>query len=122
MWTDPVSPCRRAFLARTAARVGRFGLAGLLLRSGLLAAAPAKPGENPPPGLAPRPPHFAPRAKAVISLFMHGGPSHVDLFDPKPELAKDHGRDYRGDVEYSFVNRASKKLFASPWTFARHGA
>jgi hypothetical protein len=57
----------------------------------------------------------------MISLFMHGGPSHVDLLDPKPELTKNHGKEYGGNVVYSFVNRASKKLFGSPWKFARHG-
>ena len=57
----------------------------------------------------------------MISLFMHGGPSHVDLFDPKPELSKHSGKDYQGEVVYSFVNRASKKLFGSPWKFAKHG-
>src|SRR5262245_823999 len=113
---------RRAFLSRTAAGVGFFALADLLARDGLLAAdGPPKPGENPPPSLAAKAPHFAPKAKAVISLFMHGGPSHVDLFDPKPELTKHHGQEYKGDVNYSFVNRASKKLFGSPWKFAKHG-
>ena len=57
----------------------------------------------------------------MISLFMHGGPSHVDLLDPKPELSKHHGTEYDGDVVFSFVNRASKKLFGTPWKFARHG-
>src|SRR5436305_11376170 len=103
MWTDPLVPSRRSFLARSAGGVGLFALADLLRRDGLLADTPAKPGENLPPGLAPRPPHFAPKAKAVISLFMHGGPSHVELFDPKAELTRNHGREYRGDVEYSFV-------------------
>ena len=80
-----------------------------------------KPGENLPLDLRARAPHFAPRAKAMISLFMHGGPSHVDLLDPKPELSKRHGTEYDGDVVFSFVNRASKKLFGSPWKFAKHG-
>src|SRR4051812_36280591 len=103
---------RRAFLSNTAAGVGFFALAHLLRRDGLLAAeGPAKPGENPPASLAPKQPHFAPKAKAMISLFMHGGPSHVDLFDPKPELTKNSGKEYQGDVKYSFVNRASKALF-----------
>ncbi len=57
----------------------------------------------------------------MISLFMHGGPSHVDLLDPKPELSKHHGTEYGGDVVFSFVNRASKKLLGSPWKFAKHG-
>jgi hypothetical protein len=92
-----------------------------LHRDGLLAAGPSKPGENPAASLAPRAPHFAPKAKAMISLFMHGGPSHVDLFDPKPELTKNSGTEYAGNVQYSFVNRASKKLFGSPWKFAKRG-
>ncbi len=113
---------RRGFLSSTSAGVGMFALAHLLQREGLLAAdGPSKPGENLPASLKPRVPHFAPKAKAMISLFMHGGPSHVDLFDPKPELAKQSGKDYQGDVHFSFVNRASKKLFGSPWKFAKHG-
>ena len=113
---------RRAFLARTAGGVGFFALAHLLERDGLLAAdGPPKPGENPPASLAPKPPHRPPKAKAMISLFMHGGPSHVDLFDPKPELTRLSGKEYQGDIHYSFVNRASKKLFGSPWKFAKRG-
>src|SRR6478735_9056209 len=57
----------------------------------------------------------------MISLFMHGGPSHVDLLDPRPELQKSHGKEYGGEVGYSFVNRASKKLLGSPWKFKKHG-
>jgi hypothetical protein len=117
-----MSISRRTLLSRTAAGVGFFALADLLHRDGLLAAdGPPKPGENLPPSLRPREPHFAPKAKAMISLFMHGGPSHVDLFDPKAELTKHHGQEYQGDVKYSFVNRASKKLLGSPWKFAKHG-
>jgi hypothetical protein len=58
----------------------------------------------------------------MISLFMHGGPSHVDLFDPKPELTKHNGEEYAGEVVYSFVNRASKKLLGTPWKFEKRGA
>ena len=42
--------------------------------------------------MAPKQPHFAPRAKRVIFMFMHGGPSHLDTFDPKPLLTRDHGK------------------------------
>ena len=122
MSIDARPATRRSFLSHTAGGVGFFALAHLLQRDGLLAAdGPAKPGENPPSSLAAKKPHFAPKAKAMISLFMHGGPSHVDLFDPKPELTKHSGQEYQGDVKYSFVNRASKKLFGSPWKFAKHG-
>ncbi len=120
MWTDPRIPTRRAFLSRSAFGIGAFALAHLLHRDGTLAET-GKPAENLPLDLHRRAPHFAPKAKAMISLFMHGGPSHVDLLDPKPELTAHSGKDYSGDVVYSFVNRASKKLFGSPWKFARHG-
>jgi hypothetical protein len=121
MWIDPQNLTRRAFLRRSAFGIGAFALAHLLQRDRLLAQTTGKPGENLPLDLRPRPPQFAPKARAMISLFMHGGPSHVDLLDPKPELTKHHGQDYSGDVVFSFVNRASKKLLGSPWKFARHG-
>jgi hypothetical protein len=119
MWTEP-SPTRRAFLSRSAFGIGTFALAHLLGRDGALAET-GKPSENLPLDLRRRAPHFAPKARAMISLFMHGGPSHVDLLDPKPELTAHSGKEYSGDVVYSFVNRASKKLFGSPWKFAKHG-
>ena len=113
---------RRQFLSRSAFGIGSFALAHLLQQDGLLAdSGPSKPGENLPLNLKPRQPHFAPQATAMISLFMHGGPSHVDLFDPKPELSKQHGTDDSGDVTFSFVNRASKKLLGTPWKFAPRG-
>src|SRR4051794_35595035 len=121
MSTDPTRRDRRAFLTSCGFGVGSFALAPLLHRDGLLAAVPRKPGETLPLDLRARPPAFAPRATAMISLFMHGGPSHVDLFDPKPELSRHHGTEYGGDVVYSFINRASKKLLGTPWKFAKHG-
>src|SRR5437870_2110617 len=69
-----------------------------------------------------RPPHFEPRANAVIHLFMNGGPSQMDLFDPKPMLEKHHGEPYfekiAGDVENI---RDAGALMRSPFRFARHG-
>ncbi|WP_435019935.1 DUF1501 domain-containing protein [Tundrisphaera sp. TA3] len=121
MSTDRDVTGRRAFLANSAFGVGSFALAHLLQADGLLADVPSKPGENLPLDLKPKRPPLAPKAKAMISLFMHGGPSHVDLFDPKPELSRLHGTEYGGDIMFSFVNRASKKLLGSPWKFARHG-
>jgi hypothetical protein len=118
---DTAMPTRRWLLSRSAFGIGTFALAHLLQQDGLLAAPVPKPGENLPLNLKPRDPHFEPKAKAMISLFMHGGPSHVDLLDPKPELTAHHGQDYAGDIHYSFVNRASKKLLGTPFTFARHG-
>jgi len=123
----PVTPhrSRREFLAASTWGVGTIALAHLLRGDRLLAAppesAPPKPGENLPHDLKPRRPQLPAKANAVISLFMHGGPSHVDLFDPKPELTRLHGADYQGEIGYSFINRASKKLFGSPWKFKQHG-
>ncbi len=114
-------PSRRQFLATNAFGIGSFALASLLQKDGLLAAPPGKPNDQQPNDLKWRPPQFAPRANAMISMFMHGGPSHMDLLDPKPELTKHHGQDYNGEVVFSFVNRASKKLFGSPWKFKAHG-
>lgn len=113
---------RRSFLAQSAFGIGGFALAHLLSEDRLLASETlGKPGENLPLDLKPRPPHFAPKATAMISLFMHGGPSHVDLLDPKPQLTALNGKDYGDDIHFSFVNRASKKLLGSPFKFARHG-
>lgn len=112
---------RRRFLSENAMGVGGVALAWLLGQEGLLASPAKLPKDVRSRDLAPRPPAFAPRATAMISLFQHGGPSHVDLTDPKPELTRLSGTDYPGDIQYSFVNRASKKLMGSPWKFEPRG-
>lgn len=112
---------RRQFLARNAMGVGSVALAWMLGRDRLLGTPAAIPRGPQHFDLTPKRPHFAPRARAMISLFMHGGPSHMDLLDPKPELSRRSGEDYPGDITYSFVNRASKKLLGSPFKFCRHG-
>src|ERR1700682_6274139 len=104
---------RREFLFRSGGGISGLALAYLLDRQGLLSAGPAAPavggaGEAPPVGLtpyAPRPPHFKPRATAVISLFMGGGWSQVDTFDPKPALAKYAGQPIDGKGEGGVVGR-----------------
>src|SRR4029077_10780586 len=72
--------------------------------------------------LAPRTPHFAPNAKAVIHLFMNGGPSQMDLLDPKPELDRMHGQSYfekiAGEVESPASGGA---LMRTPFKFAQYG-
>ncbi len=112
---------RRDFLQHNAMGIGGVALAWLLQQD----RAQAKPRsialEKPHNDLLPRQPHFTPKAHAMISLFQHGGPSHMDLTDPKPELTKYHDTDYPGEIQYSFVNQASKKLLGSPWSFRPHG-
>src|SRR5258708_30923901 len=79
---------RRHFIKAGSFSLSSLALAWLLREEGLLAA-PIKPPLGPQKfDLTPKVPPLAPRAKAMISLFMMGGPSHIDLFDPKPEMAK----------------------------------
>src|SRR4051794_23115401 len=98
MSIDPMNTCfgpsrstelsvsRRDFLRRAGGGFGMLALASLLDGAGLLAPAASRTEGTPVNPLAPRPPHMPARARSVIFLFMSGGPSHVDLFDPKPEL------------------------------------
>jgi hypothetical protein len=88
----PPSSSRREFLRHAGGGFGMLALASLLGRDGLLAAEPAgtvtASGRGAPSPFAPKPTHFPAKAKQVIFLYMSGGPSHVDLFDPKPELVR----------------------------------
>lgn len=87
MSTEPLQN-RREFLRRAGSGFGMVALTSMLGADGLLAAnAPPSSGSGLNP-LSPVAPHFAPKARNVIFLFMSGGPSHVDLFDPKPELIR----------------------------------
>src|SRR5438067_10140372 len=87
---DDLFLSRRELLQRSGLGFGMLGLAGVLASGGALVAGPAAPGAVNP--LAPKQPHFRPRAKRVVHLFMNGGPSQVDTFDPKPALDKYHGK------------------------------
>jgi len=97
---------RRDALKHAGCGFGYLAFAGLSTQAGI---AEAASGYRDP--LAPRLPHYAPRAKRVIMLFMDGGPSHMDTFDYKPQLNKDHGKD----------GRKKATLFGSPWKFQRRG-
>ena len=99
----------RRDLLRTAGN--GFGLVGL---AGVLAEAARAEGS-----LLPKAPHFAPKAKQVIFLFLNGGPSQVDTFDPKPMLAKYHGQPMPGD--YPKAKQEKGTLLQSPFSFKRYG-
>jgi hypothetical protein len=101
---------RRTLLRQSACGFGLLGLAGLLADQGLVGATTP---ENP---LAPRAPHFPARAKRVIFLFMHGGPSHVDTFDPKPRLALDNGKPIPFKRSLTFAEGKLGGLMKSPWS------
>lgn len=101
--------------------LGSMALASLL-RDDKLLAAPVKPflgGER--FDLEQKPAHQQGRAKAVISLFMMGGPSQVDLLDPKPGMAKWDGKPFPGRIKYDNAAEASSTVFASPFKFRPHG-
>src|SRR5262245_25393044 len=111
-----VRPTRREVLIRLG---GGFG--GLALSS-LLNEGRAEPGLPKPAlrhDLTLKPPHFPAKAKAVIQLFMHGGPSHVDLLDPKPMLAKYDGK--APPAEVADDEKLTGNLLRSPFRFAQHG-
>jgi hypothetical protein len=117
-------PClnRRDILKKAGGGFGALALADLLGAQGLLAAPQTPPrigGQGGPDlnPLAPRKPHFAPKAKNIIWLFMEGGPSAVDLFDPKPELTKRAGQKFDIDV----FNGNPGPLMRSPFTFKQYG-
>ena len=112
---------RRRFLRHNTMGIGGLSLGWLLNRDKLLATPPAVPRGEQSFDLTPKQPHHTPKAKAMISLFMHGGPSHMDLTDPKPELTRLDGKEYSDNVHYSFANEASRNLFGSPWKFKKHG-
>jgi hypothetical protein len=97
---------------------GALGLAGVLADEGLGASRPTGVAALNP--LAPRAPHYAPRARRVIFLFMNGGPSHVDTFDPKPMLNKHNGE--KPPKEIKTGRRAGGSLMGSQFAFAPHGA
>ena len=110
-WTKPMS--RRALLRDGALGFGALGLAGLLADQGL-----AAPKANP---LEPRAPHFAPKAKQVIFLFMHGGPSSIDTFDPKPYLYKHNGEPLPIKRPLAFDDSEAGPLMQPQWEFKPGG-
>ena len=100
--------------------MGGVALAWLLQREGLL----AKLVKNEPGAvhnLLPKKPHHPPKAKAMVSFFMQGGPSHMDLCDPKPMLDKWGGKDFPEKIKYDNAAQASSKVLPSFWKFKKHG-
>src|SRR5712691_1975952 len=110
---------RRWFFKECGVGLGAIAL-GSLLSEGKLSAASKIIGINP---LAPKQPHFAPKAKRVIFLFMAGAPSHLELFDNKPELTKWDGKlppaELLKGYRTAFIN-PSAKLLGPKFKFARH--
>ena len=120
----PLPPDRRHFLRNAGCGFGAIALAAMLAEEGKMLADDGRdePGRSPDP-LAPKQPHFEPTAKRVIFLFMSGGPSHVDTFDPKPELTRLHGEKLPASFGPVKTRRGvdKNKLLASKRTFTKHG-
>src|SRR5215207_4330927 len=110
---------RRRFFTSSASGIGALALASLFRDDGLLAAEAANP-------LAVRPPHFAPTAKACICIYLEGGPSQMDLFDPKPKLKELHGQalpeSMTKNVRFAFLQKATARILGSPRVFKPAGA
>src|SRR5215813_847870 len=113
MATMPASPIllpRRTMLRQSAAG---FGLLGLRAMMAAEAAAPSP--------LAPKIPHFPPKVKRVIFLFMHGGPSSIDTFDPKPRLYTDNGKPVPFKRGLTFGEDGVRGLMKPQWEFKQYG-
>src|SRR5690349_13561431 len=113
----PPLPSRRDMLRRAGLGFGAWALLDLLRRDNLLATPPANP-------LAAKLPHSPARAKRVIFLFMQGGPSHIDTFDPKPLLNRLHGQPLPASVVEGLQLQFTKSdaaILGSPQTFSRSG-
>jgi hypothetical protein len=114
---NPALLSRRQALQRSAVGFGSLALASMLAGESPAAPQPTAAKLDP---LAPRLPHFAARAKRIIFLFMVGGPSQVDTFEPKPMLTRDHGKPLPFDkprVQFNSTNN----LLQSPWQFKQYG-
>lgn len=104
---------RRRLLKTSAVGFGHLALTAMLQRESTAASA----SQNP---LSAKQPHFLPRAKRIVFLFMKGGPSHVDTFDPKPLLDRDHGKPLPFDLpRVTFAKQ--NNLLRSPWKFRNYG-
>jgi hypothetical protein len=106
---------RREALIRIGAGFGGIALTALLAEAGLTAGGPSPSDFN----VLPKQPDHTPPAKAVIQLFMHGGPSHVDLLDPKPALTRFHGTPPPAEIADD-ENRTTY-LLGSPFKFSKYG-
>ena len=122
---------RRDFLTRSGGGIGLLAMLALLDKDGHAAEVKDDPAGKPGNPLGPKPAHFKPTAKNVIWCFLDGGPSHIDLFDPKPELGKLDGKPLptetfkrpvtaMGRTAYTPL-LASKRKFKTAWPVGSMG-
>ena len=115
---------RRDFLVNATRGVGGLAFASLLEADGLLAAETTR-GPQPATPFAPKPAHFAAQARHCIFLYMEGGTSQIDLFDPKPKLSELNGQklpeSLTKNVRFAFIQKETAALMGSPHKFRRYG-
>jgi Protein of unknown function (DUF1501) len=127
---------RREFLNTTASGLGMAALGSMLTRDGVFSPAAARAAESPFAGadaasagfvnpLAPKPPHFDPKCKSCIFIFMAGAPSQLDLFDPKPKLNEMHGQplpeSFTKNVRFAFIKKENALVLGSPRKWKKYG-
>ena len=121
MHDERVRSARRAFLTSGSTGVAALALSWLFSRDQARAEPPMPMLVPKTFDLVPKAPQFRPTARAMISMFMQGGPSQVDLLDPKPKLTELDGQPFPGSIKYDNAAQASSKVLGSPWKFSRHG-
>lgn len=115
--SDSSLQTRRRLLQTSAVGFGHLALTAMLGQESQAEQASKAAAGSP---LAPKQPHFTPRAKRIVFLFMKGGPSHIDTFDPKPMLDRDSGKPLPFDLpRVTFAKQGN--LLKSPWKFKQHG-
>lgn len=112
---------RRHFLAQQSFSLSGAALLWLLQKESAQAVPPKPKLEPVEYNLRPKPPKSPARATAMISMFMQGGPSHLDLFDRKPELEKRHMENFSGEIKYDNAAESSAKLWAGSWKWQHYG-
>jgi len=129
MQPNPIDLMRRRFLTGGLSGAGALALASLFEQDGIHAAestgAAIKSGSAKHDPTLPRLSHFAPRAKRIIYIYLEGGPSQMDLFDPKPELNKLDGKplpdSMLANVRFAFIKKETARLMATPRKFVHYG-
>jgi hypothetical protein len=117
---ESLLPVRRQLLKTAAVGFGHLAFSALLAQDACAEEASAGKSAARREPLAPKPPQLPARAKRIVFLFMKGGPSHVDTFDPKPLLDRDSGKPLPFDLpRVTFAKQGN--LLRSPWKFKQHG-
>jgi Protein of unknown function (DUF1501) len=116
---------RRYFLGNAGYGIGAAALAALMSRDGVAENDSQPEGSSLPTPLAPKPPHFPPKAKRCIFIFLEGAPSQIDLYDPKPKLNELDGQplpeSMTDKVRFAFIKKESAVLLGSKRIFQKHG-